>query len=129
MTSGAKAVVAIFASATAGCVGAPHAAAPLLPAFSRPAGVITLTPSALAIPGFGAANAKTAVVGDLRYTGKFTETGTCKSVATVKPGRGKGPLFTVTVTGVGRGACTIAFADAARHSAKLRIVVLGSVRF
>ncbi|MGC8485710.1 MAG: hypothetical protein ACP5O6_08775, partial [Candidatus Baltobacteraceae bacterium] len=51
------------------------------------------------------------VVTETGYTGTFTESDTCSTIATVTPSSGTGPSFTFTVTGVNAGTCTATFAD------------------
>ncbi len=70
-----------------------------------------IAPSTLALTGTGASNAQTLVVTETGYTGSFTESDTCSTIATVTPSSGTGPSFTFTVTGVAAGTCSATFAD------------------
>lgn len=72
---------------------------------------LAVAPSSLALTGTGASNAQTLVVTETGYTGTFTESDTCSTIATVTPSSGAGPSFTFTVTGVNAGTCTATFAD------------------
>ncbi len=70
-----------------------------------------IAPSTLALTGTGASNAQTLVVTETGYTGSFTESDTCSTIATVTPSSGTGPSFTFTVTGLAAGTCSATFAD------------------
>ena len=82
-----------------------------------------IAPSTLALTGTGASNAQTLVVTETGYTGSFTESDTCSTIATVTPSSGTGPSFTFTVTGLAAGTCSATFADTNRQHVTANIGV------
>jgi hypothetical protein len=84
-------------------------------------GKVTLTTSSLALFQTGSASAKTVTVGERNYYGAFTESTTCKGIATATQTSGKGPSFKVTVTGIAAGSCAVTFSDAKKNKAALTV--------
>ncbi|HZY99748.1 MAG TPA: hypothetical protein VFE36_09255 [Candidatus Baltobacteraceae bacterium] len=82
---------------------------------------LKVTPSTLTLYGKGAASATTVAVAESKYTGKFKEKDTCINVAAISPTSGKGPSLNVTLTGVGKGKCTVTFSDTKGHKATLTV--------
>jgi hypothetical protein len=92
----------------------------------RRAGKIELTPTSLSILGLGKAMAQKVAVSEPGYRGAFTEKSTCAKFAAVTPKKGKGPKFTVTVSGTAPGTCAIRFADTRGNRAMLPVSVTSS---
>ena len=88
---------------------------------SRAAGGLKVAPAKLTLYGKGTSSVAAVVVSESKYTGTFTEKNTCSKVATLAPASGKGPSLTVTLTGVGKGKCTVTFSDAKGHKAALAV--------
>ncbi|MBV8720669.1 MAG: hypothetical protein JO277_00885 [Candidatus Eremiobacteraeota bacterium] len=85
---------------------------------------ITVKPTHLALDGPGPADAETAVVAESGYSGKFTTSaGKCDGVVKASPASGHGPHYTVKVTGIKPGSCTLTFADTHEHKAQLKVTV------
>ncbi len=99
------------------------------PSPSSPPAPMGIAPSTLALTGTGASNAQTLVVTETGYTGSFTESDTCSTIATVTPSSGTGPSFTFTVTGVAAGTCSATFTDTnGQHvSANIGVTTTGVV--
>jgi hypothetical protein len=79
---------------------------------ASPPGVLSVSPSSLAVDGTGAINAQTLLVQESGYSGNFSESDTCAGIATLAPGNGPGPSLSEAVTGVGPGQCSATFSDA-----------------
>jgi hypothetical protein len=125
--SGCHRVAALCAAGfLAACSGAAQQALPALSNVQRAMSAtavskITVTPKTLSLLGTGAGNAKSVTVSEKSYTGTFTETTTCKGIATAAPGSGRGPSFKVTITGAKAGSCSVTFADTKKNRVVLPI--------
>lgn len=74
-------------------------------------GAITFTPKTLTLYGKGKTSAAKVVVAEKNYNGSFTQTNTCKNIASLTPTKGKGPSFTVTLEAIRKGSCTVTYSD------------------
>jgi hypothetical protein len=91
------------------------------PAGSNAASPITLKPASLALYGTGKASAQTVMVTDTTRTTFSVDSG-CGKIATVTPVKAKRvSSFKATITPSKNGKCSITFADASGHKARLRV--------
>lgn len=101
---GATTYVYITASPSSSPSASPTPTAP-------PSGVLSVNPTALSINGTGASYAQNVYVQETGYSGAFSESDNCTSIASVAPSSGAGPAATFIVTPSGAGTCTATFAD------------------
>lgn len=94
-----------------------------LPDLQPDATAVAVKPHALSFAHTGKTFAKKVVVSEKAYAGKFVEHGTCKGIVKAFPLSGSGPKFSVKITPVGTGSCTIVFQDKKKHQAKLAVHV------
>jgi hypothetical protein len=90
-----------------------------------PASVVP-APGSLAFTSTGAAYAQSLVIAESGYSGTFSETDTCSSVASVGPLSAVGASYNATVTPTAAGSCTITVSDASAHSVKIPVAVTTS---
>jgi hypothetical protein len=128
-------IASVAACSNAGVHGTPNAFLPqnlqsqrgiTTPFLSSPEknSPIALTPAKLKLYGTGKSSAETVVAYERARKHQkiaFTVKSTCRKVATVSPTSGKGPKFTVTVTAIKSGRCTLTFTDQSHNTAKLAV--------
>jgi hypothetical protein len=88
---------------------------------ATPAGAIVLSPSSLAFVAAGSANAQTFAASETGYSGAFTESDTCPSIATIAQ-----TSATFTVTPVAAGSCIVTVADSHQQKSTVTISVTTS---
>ena len=86
---------------------------------------LKLSVAKLSFTAAGAKSAKKLVATEKGYTGTLTVKNTCSKakIATIKPTKGKGPKFTIVVTPLASGSCTITVSDKAKHHATAKVSV------
>jgi hypothetical protein len=116
--------VAVFAGTilAAGCTGS-NVTTPIATPSPGPAGVLSASPSSLALFGTGSSNAGSVFVQETGYGGTFSESDTCAGVAAIAPSSGRGPSTTFGVTGAAAGTCTATFSDVSGQKVSSAITV------
>jgi hypothetical protein len=107
---------------TASPSGAPTSSPTSTPT-APPAGVLSANPTSLSINGTGASYAQNIYVQETGYTGAFSESDTCATIATVTPSNGAGPATTFTVTPSAAGTCAAKFADTNGNQTSVAVTV------
>jgi hypothetical protein len=90
---------------------------------SAPAGVLSISPTTLALNGTGVASSQNVSVQEVGYSGGFGESDTCTGIAAVSPSSGSGPSATFTVTPSASGTCTATFTDSKSQHVAVAITV------
>jgi virginiamycin B lyase len=85
---------------------------------------ISIVPAKLDLSGLGRTYARTVIVSEKGYTGKFTSVSRCKDVAAFSPAFGQGPSLKVRVTPRGVGSCSITFVGPHGTSARLHVSII-----
>jgi hypothetical protein len=85
---------------------------------------VVVAPSSLAFAAAGKSNAKTAVVSQAGYRGRFTGAGDCRTIAAIVASNAGSGRSTYAITPLGEGACTASFAGGLKESAALSIRVM-----
>lgn len=80
---------------------------------------IKVTPNDVTLYGKGKPSVKTAQVSESKYKGNFTQTNTCKGIASVT--LPKGSPAKVTLSGIHPGTCTVKFSDSKGHKGTLAV--------
>jgi hypothetical protein len=84
---------------------------------------MSANPTSLSINGTGASYAQNTYVQETGYTGAFTESDKCATIATVTPSSGTGPAAMFTVTPSAAGTCAAKFADTNGNQVSVAITV------
>lgn len=88
-----------------------------------PSSVLSVSPASVSINGTGSTNAQNISVQETGYTGTFSQTNTCATMATITPSGTNGSSASFTVTGNAVGTCSATFGDTNNQKITVNIAV------